>query len=101
MPNMNPAVKDSPLDAPADAGAYQALLADKLKVALYGAALASASTVLVPGVGCGVFKNNPGDVGVALAEAIRGANDSLSEVVLVGVPDAMKSATAKALGRQL
>ncbi|CAE7842923.1 unnamed protein product, partial [Symbiodinium necroappetens] len=38
MPNMNPSVKDSPLDTPTDLHAYRALLADKLKVALYGVA---------------------------------------------------------------
>ncbi|CAE7025906.1 unnamed protein product [Symbiodinium natans] len=101
MPNMNPSVKDSPLDAPSDLNAYRALLADKLKAALYGASLAGATTIVVPGVGCGVFKNDPSDVGAALAEAIRSAGAGLREVVLAGVPQSMASAAAAPLGQRL
>eukprot|EP00439_Symbiodinium_sp_Y106_P024088 s7859_g2.t3 len=89
MPNMNPAVKDSPLDTPTDLHAYRALLADKLK-----ASLAGATAVVVPGVGCGVFKNEPGDVGAALAEAMRCVGSGLREVVLAGAPESMAAAAA-------
>jgi len=99
MPNKNPSVKDSPLDAPADARAYRALLVDKLSAALGSAVLAGASTVVVPGVGCGVFKNEPGDVGAALAEAMRSVAGRLREVILAGVPGAMAAAAEAGLRR--
>eukprot|EP00435_Cladocopium_sp_Y103_P023978 s2049_g5.t2 len=88
MPNKNPTVKDSPLDAPSDAEEYKALLVSKFKVALGAAVLAGASKCVVPGVGCGVFKNDPGDVGSALAEAVRWTplGGKLEEVILAGVP---------------
>ncbi|CAJ1415973.1 unnamed protein product [Effrenium voratum] len=86
MPNKNPSVKDSPLDAPQDAAAYKALLVSKFQVALGAASLAGASTCVVPGVGCGIFKNDPGDMGAALKEAMARGCGKLREVVLAGVP---------------
>lgn len=88
MPNKNPTVKDSPLDAPSEADEYKALLVSKFKVALGAAVLAGASKCVVPGVGCGVFKNDPGDVGSALADAVRWTllGGKLEEVILAGVP---------------
>ena len=88
MPNKNPQVKDSPLDAPQDPSAYKAMLVSKIQTALGIAVLLGAKKCVVPGLGCGVFKNDPGDVGAALAEAIRwpAIGGKLEEVILAGVP---------------
>lgn len=87
MPNKNPTVKE-----------YKALLVSKFKVALGAAVLAGASTCVVPGVGCGVFKNDPGDVGSALAEALRwtALAGKLEEVIFAGVPREFATAAGAA-----
>ncbi|CAK8993521.1 unnamed protein product [Durusdinium trenchii] len=97
MPNKNPNVKDSPLDAPESPDEYRALLVAKLKVALGAAAMSGASACVVPGLGCGVFKNDPGDVGAALGEAIAWAPlcGKLQEVILAGVPKALEAAARR------
>lgn len=91
MPNCNSAVRDAPLDAPMDPAEYQELLHTKLCVALGAARLAGASVAVLPGLGCGVYHNDPADVGRALGQALRrlpacGGYGELKEVLLAGVP---------------
>lgn len=99
MPNKNRAIRDSPVDAPADIEEYKALLRTKLKAALGAAALAGATAVVVPGIGCGVFQNDPSDVGEALAEAMlwQKLRGKIKQVVLAGVPPKLAAAARERL----
>eukprot|EP00913_Durusdinium_trenchii_P033884 g31719.t2 len=92
-----PPTTRTPAMAMAMARLYRALLVAKLKVALGAAAMSGASACVVPGLGCGVFKNDPGDVGAALGEAIAWAPlcGKLQEVILAGVPKALEAAARR------
>lgn len=88
MPNCNPGVRDSPLDAPADPEDYHTLLCTKFRAALAAASQVGASIVVTSAVGCGVFRNDPATIGEALGKAIKSlpASHRIQEVVLAGVP---------------
>merc|ERR1719362_1043675 len=88
MPNCNPNVRDSPLDAPAKPEDYHALLCTKFRAALTAAAQVGASIVVTSAVGCGVFRNDSAAIGAALGKAIQTlpASHRIHEVVLAGVP---------------
>eukprot|EP00929_Paragymnodinium_shiwhaense_P052631 TRINITY_DN26370_c0_g1_i1.p1 TRINITY_DN26370_c0_g1~~TRINITY_DN26370_c0_g1_i1.p1 ORF type:complete len:440 (+),score=99.84 TRINITY_DN26370_c0_g1_i1:70-1389(+) len=94
MPNCNPSVKDSPLDAPSDRNEYMQLLCKKFECAIGAAQLVGATTLVMPAVGCGVFRNDPADVGLALKRAMDNGlvGDGIQEIVLAGVPPAMRAA---------
>lgn len=83
MPNRNPSVRDSPVDR-SQGLAYQALVRRKLLSALYAAIEVKAEAVLLPDCGCGVFQNDPEEVGECLGYVLEGLWGYFKEVVLVG-----------------
>merc|ERR1711862_319930 len=71
MPNLNSGVADSPVYVPHCRQQYLDLLVRKFEAVLAAAAFAQVSALVIPDVGCGVFANDPTDVGRALAKAIQ------------------------------
>lgn len=63
MYNQNPKVRDAPCDAPADPAAYAEGVRQKFTMLFHAAVLSGADCVIVPDVGCGVFENDPYEVG--------------------------------------
>lgn len=88
MPNRNPNVRDCPLDAPTDVEEYRNLLCAKFSAALAAAGLANCTTVIMSAIGCGVYRNDPREIGRALGRALCSLPrfHGIQEVVLVGVP---------------
>eukprot|EP00930_Biecheleria_cincta_P028191 TRINITY_DN19662_c0_g1_i2.p1 TRINITY_DN19662_c0_g1~~TRINITY_DN19662_c0_g1_i2.p1 ORF type:complete len:621 (+),score=112.39 TRINITY_DN19662_c0_g1_i2:31-1863(+) len=63
MYNRNAKVGDAPCDAPLDPAAYAEGVRQKFTMLFHAAALSGADCVIVPDVGCGVFQNDPCEVG--------------------------------------
>lgn len=68
MYNRNHRVRDSPLDAPNDLLLYRMGLRKKFYAALAGCAKLDADTLIMPDLGCGVFQNDPMEVGLAFCD---------------------------------
>lgn len=98
MPNCNRDVRDAPLDKPSSLAKYHRVLRQKLSAALGAAASLGATALVVPAIGCGVFHNDPQEVGAALGEvlAIPQLRGQLREVLIAG-PERMGEATRAAL----
>merc|ERR1719182_1171651 len=72
MPNRNRDMGDSPVDAHPDSDMYKQQLKRKWRAVLTAAAsYTTARTLVVPDAGCGVFRNDPQEVGVAFGEVLR------------------------------
>eukprot|EP00928_Gymnodinium_smaydae_P004500 TRINITY_DN11524_c0_g1_i2.p1 TRINITY_DN11524_c0_g1~~TRINITY_DN11524_c0_g1_i2.p1 ORF type:complete len:136 (-),score=20.48 TRINITY_DN11524_c0_g1_i2:155-562(-) len=85
MPNLNSRVSDAPLEPAAQRSDYLDLLEQKF-VAVFAAAVeVGATAVVLPDAGCGVYQNNPADVGWALGEVLRSRfQRCFHEIHLVG-----------------
>lgn len=85
MPNCNQRVRDAPTDAPRTRDAYLALLSKKFTAVLAAAVQAGAQSLVIPDAGCGVYENQPRDVGRAFGEALRWRfPGAFAEIHLVG-----------------
>lgn len=82
MPNCNPTMSDSPVDAPSDPVEYAEALKSRWHATLVAAIEASANCVVLPDAGCGVFKNDPKAVGFALGEMLRLLGRAFDQVVI-------------------
>jgi uncharacterized protein (TIGR02452 family) len=72
MPNRNPGMRDSPVDAHPDPDMYKQQLKRKWRAVFTAAAsFTEARTLVIPDAGCGVFRNDPHEVGVACGEVLR------------------------------
>mmetsp|Transcript_167568 Transcript_167568/g.538112 ORF Transcript_167568/g.538112 Transcript_167568/m.538112 type:complete len:550 (-) Transcript_167568:117-1766(-) len=71
MYNRNPAVRDSPLDAPASQQEYEKGVERKFTAMAHAAALSESDALVIPDVGCGVFRNDPAVVGRLAGIALR------------------------------
>lgn len=99
MPNSNQAMADAPLDAPRDRQEYLDVIAEKFTAVLVAAARTGADVIVMPDVGCGVYGNNPTDVGRVLGEVVRKHfPDTFTEIHLVGKPAFADAAEAAAFG---
>eukprot|EP00416_Gambierdiscus_australes_P010118 CAMPEP_0171131260 /NCGR_PEP_ID=MMETSP0766_2-20121228/122402_1 /TAXON_ID=439317 /ORGANISM="Gambierdiscus australes, Strain CAWD 149" /LENGTH=229 /DNA_ID=CAMNT_0011594547 /DNA_START=20 /DNA_END=709 /DNA_ORIENTATION=- len=103
MPNRNPSVRDAPMDAPASLADYRTMLRVKFRAVLGAARLAGANVVVLPAVGCGVYRNDPVEMGRALGEALCTLPACISaadlhEVVLAGAPPDMLKAAQQEIG---
>eukprot|EP00930_Biecheleria_cincta_P011443 TRINITY_DN11425_c0_g2_i3.p1 TRINITY_DN11425_c0_g2~~TRINITY_DN11425_c0_g2_i3.p1 ORF type:complete len:521 (+),score=71.42 TRINITY_DN11425_c0_g2_i3:97-1659(+) len=96
MPNTTVGLHDAPVDVPADLSEYSALLVHKFLAVLQAAwevlHKSPCNALVVPDLGCGIYGNEPSQVGHALGEALRRGAWSFSELHLVG-----QSAFARAM----
>eukprot|EP00931_Biecheleriopsis_adriatica_P066079 TRINITY_DN40497_c0_g1_i1.p1 TRINITY_DN40497_c0_g1~~TRINITY_DN40497_c0_g1_i1.p1 ORF type:complete len:679 (+),score=127.12 TRINITY_DN40497_c0_g1_i1:275-2038(+) len=86
MYNRNPRVRDSPVDAPGDELAYQTGVRRKFQAMIEGALQLGAETLVLPDIGCGVFRNDPEILGSLLGEMLKSgpASGHLQQVILTG-----------------
>mmetsp|Transcript_48631 Transcript_48631/g.141735 ORF Transcript_48631/g.141735 Transcript_48631/m.141735 type:complete len:1088 (-) Transcript_48631:131-3394(-) len=84
MFNMNPRVRDSPVDAPRDFNTYCSLIKAKFRAVVAGAVELKADVLVCPDVGCGVFENDPHIVGTMLGEVLQELPGVVARVVLTG-----------------
>lgn len=72
MPNCNEKMSDSPVDAHPEPEGYKKQLTQKWLAVLRAAATCpTATTLVVPDAGCGVFYNRPEEVGASFGEALQ------------------------------
>lgn len=83
MPNRNHLVTDSPVDL-CCGQEYQRLLTEKFESVVFGAIQVQAEVLVVPDCGCGVFKNDPSQVGKVLGNVLKGKKGYFRKVMLVG-----------------
>jgi len=85
MPNCNTHVHDAPVDAAPRRSDYIAQLATKFSALCAAAAQCGARVLVLPDAGCGVYGNEPEDVGRALGDVLGNYHrGSFDEVHLVG-----------------
>merc|ERR1712194_500635 len=87
LPNLNPQVRDSPVEKVGDARSYEASIASILAAGLYAAALSGSTVIVIPDIGCGVFKNDPKVVGGVLGRELLKFTGYFERVVLCGQKD--------------
>jgi len=77
---------DAPVDAPSDPAEYERLMRLKFQSLLLAASEARSTTIIMPDVGCGVYGNDPKDVGRIFGDVLRNGPywGHFQEVVLVG-----------------
>jgi len=91
MPNRNNRVCDSPVDNwPREV--MQPIIIEKFVAVLQGAASIGATVLVVPDVGCGVFQNDPCDVGVAFRTAMERFPGVFEKIFLTGHIDFLQAA---------
>jgi len=71
MYNLNPQVRDSPVDAPTDQAQYENGVLRKFEALAIGAIAAGADALVLCDVGCGVFRNDPAVVGALAGRSLR------------------------------
>jgi len=84
MYNCNPQVRDSPVDAPFDDDAYLKGVRTKLTVLVHAAVMSGADALILPDVGCGVFKNDPRIVGRIAGEVLYGYMSHFKKICFTG-----------------
>mmetsp|Transcript_55307 Transcript_55307/g.131932 ORF Transcript_55307/g.131932 Transcript_55307/m.131932 type:complete len:623 (+) Transcript_55307:82-1950(+) len=85
MPNCNDRVRDAPYDKPPSPEAYRTLLQQKFTAMLAACLMANADTIVLPDVGCGVYGNDPEDVGFAFGRALAsGFSHVFRDIHIVG-----------------
>lgn len=72
MYNKNDKVRDAPCDAPLDAAAYAEGVRQKFIMLFHAAVLSGADCVIICDVGCGVFRNDPYEVGKICGKVLAG-----------------------------
>eukprot|EP00397_Hematodinium_sp_SG-2012_P004161 GEMP01004172.1.p1 GENE.GEMP01004172.1~~GEMP01004172.1.p1 ORF type:complete len:1001 (+),score=168.41 GEMP01004172.1:36-3038(+) len=82
--NRNPKIADSPEDAPKDKEEYVSKLTDKWRSAVVGAIKLDSEVLVIPDVGCGVFKNDPVITGDCLGVILHEFDGYFREVILLG-----------------
>jgi len=105
MPNCNPRMSDSPMDAHPDTTGYTEQLERKWRAVLVAATRCVANPIdclVVPDAGCGVFLNPPAQVGAALGRLLRGEFAGFLAEVVIAFPggsagDAFANAVRNAL----
>lgn len=85
MFNRNQCVGDAPLDAPSDSGEYEQVVREKFRSTLLAAKASQCTALVVPDVGCGVYRNDPRIVGRIFGEVLREEfRDDFQEVATCG-----------------
>lgn len=85
LPNCNPEVSDTPVDDFVDRSAYLDALLLRFAALCNAAMTVRARVLVLPDVGCGVYKNDPADVGNAFrSEVCKIFAGAFDEIHLVG-----------------
>jgi len=71
MPHLSGRAADAPTDGFKSLEAYRASLRARWRAALHAACLADARCVVCPDAGCGVYGNDPKEVGTSLGKVLR------------------------------
>jgi len=97
MPNQNPCVHNNPTysGSPLD---YEKLVEQKFRAVLEGAYEVKAEVLIFPDVGCGVFKNDPCQVGKILGDVF--ASDLRTPVVILVGSDEFSEAVRAQYNRK-
>jgi uncharacterized protein (TIGR02452 family) len=98
MFNKNRKVKDAPCDAPARQEDYQAGVRRKFEVMLAAAARMGADAIIVPDVGCGVFENDPTEIGALAGQAFEKYGGYFKRVLFTGKHEFFAAASQVLLG---
>merc|ERR1712232_1193413 len=78
----NPAMADSPLDSPADAGTYIEGVKAKFEALFEASQQLGAEVLITADVGCGVFQNDPRVVGGCFGATMASHGSHLKQVIL-------------------
>lgn len=84
MYNKNHNVRDAPVDAPEDNAAYELGTQHKLQALVHAAVLSNADALVLPDVGCGVFRNDARLVGRLTGEILLKYADYFKKIVFTG-----------------
>jgi len=82
--NKNPMMSDSPLDYPRSREEYMKQLGQKWQAAIIGAIKLGAEVIVVPDVGCGVFRNDPVITAEVFNIILRETYGYFKEVIVLG-----------------
>lgn len=100
MPNNNSKVSDSPVDMPVEPAKYEKLVKSRFRAMAAAAVDVGAKALVVPDLGCGVFGNDPYDVGRYMGEVLRDeVGNAMSEIHLSGSKEFLAAFTAAFEGR--
>jgi hypothetical protein len=83
MPNCNPRCQDSPVDRPVGQADYEMLLRSKATAMFAASKVLDAEVVVLPSIGCGVFRNDPELLGRILGDVLRSDFRNVFKKVLV------------------
>jgi len=86
MFNRNPKVRDSPVDAPVDFQAYVEAVRLKFRALFHSAASTGLDVLVLPDIGCGIFKNDPNVVGDVVGTVLREYASHMPRVICTGTP---------------
>jgi len=95
MPNRNCEDPISPVDR-LDGDEYRALLGRKFRALLSAVAQSKADVLVMPDVGCGVFRNKPGEVGELFGAALLAHGREGMQVECAGSREFFEAAAASA-----
>jgi len=98
MYNKNNKMRDSPVDAPADPKLYEEGVRKKFTAMVHAAALSGADAIIIPDVGCGVFKNDPKACGRIVGEVLSNYSTRFRRAVFTGRHDFYLAAMQAASG---
>lgn len=85
MPNRNGFVRDSPVDTRRGT-AYEKVVSAKFVALLSAVSRCNANVLVIPDVGCGVFQNDPREVGRLFGIALRERGCGVQTVICTGAP---------------
>ena len=101
MFNNNPNVADAPRDMPDDATVYLQGIQRKFLSAMHAFVSLGTKTIIVPAVGCGVYRNSPHAMGCVVGQAFNIFNGLFDEVVFCGTSEFTNPAFSSAIKSQV
>lgn len=83
MPNKNYRMNDCPIDY-SSGKEYETMVKSKFKAMMRGAMWVNADVLVVPDIGCGLYQNDPLQVGHLLGTVLNDFSDCELKVILTG-----------------
>eukprot|EP00928_Gymnodinium_smaydae_P023208 TRINITY_DN19239_c0_g2_i2.p1 TRINITY_DN19239_c0_g2~~TRINITY_DN19239_c0_g2_i2.p1 ORF type:complete len:533 (+),score=134.21 TRINITY_DN19239_c0_g2_i2:441-2039(+) len=94
MYNKNTGVRDAPVDAPSDQTAYEEGVRKKFTAAIHAAAFSEADALILPDVGCGVFRNDAATCGRIAGTVLYEFRTRFKRTVFTGKKEFYEAAVA-------